>query len=270
MAPPPPIVIDAQAVSLGITGLSLACWIIVFAPQIYENFRQSFRKVYRFSLSFFSLPVISSMFLGSILQEVLPTMIILAITHLGRHSLVVLAMLGVWTWWKCRTPFTYLQPTRNEDVCSKQRFQEVWRSWRRISVDSLSKANQYRRPIWERSALKTLVDCPGNVAGLVGWYISYVQERTISKSTPWKTRKKTTRDPWLNSFGWLCAVFYLGSRIPQILLNYQRKSCEGISFMFFLFACLSNLTYVLSILPRYQLELLVGQFFLARRFIGET
>ena len=42
-------------------------------------------------------------------------------------------------------------------------------------------------------------------------------------------------------------LFYLGSRIPQIVLNYERKSCDGISFMF-LFACLGNLTYVISIL----------------------
>lgn len=48
--------------------------------------------------------------------------------------------------------------------------------------------------------------------------------------------------------GWLCAAFYLGSRVPQILLNFERKSVEGISFLFFLFACLGNLTYVVSIL----------------------
>ena len=55
-------------------------------------------------------------------------------------------------------------------------------------------------------------------------------------------------DPLAQIFGWLCAFFYLGSRIPQIVLNYERKSCDGISFMFFLFACLGNLTYVISIL----------------------
>lgn len=48
-------------------------------------------------------------------------------------------------------------------------------------------------------------------------------------------------------FGWLCAVFYLGSRLPQLLLNFRRKSTEGVSMLFFLFACLGNLTYVLSI-----------------------
>jgi len=35
--------------------------------------------------------------------------------------------------------------------------------------------------------------------------------------------------------------------VPQILLNYRRKSTEGVSMLFFLFACIGNLTYVLSI-----------------------
>src|SRR5277367_5119237 len=49
-------------------------------------------------------------------------------------------------------------------------------------------------------------------------------------------------------FGWGCAVLYLGSRIPQVVKNFQRKSTDGLSLLFFLFACLGNITYVLSIL----------------------
>ena len=55
-------------------------------------------------------------------------------------------------------------------------------------------------------------------------------------------------DLWGQIFGYLCALFYLGSRLPQLLLNYRRKSTEGISMLFFLFACVGNLTYVMSIL----------------------
>ena len=55
-------------------------------------------------------------------------------------------------------------------------------------------------------------------------------------------------DLWGQIFGYLCAIFYLGSRIPQLLLNYRRKSTEGVSMLFFLFACVGNLTYVMSIL----------------------
>lgn len=54
-------------------------------------------------------------------------------------------------------------------------------------------------------------------------------------------------DLWGQIFGYLCAVLYLGSRLPQLLLNYRRKSTEGLSMLFFLFACLGNLTYALSI-----------------------
>src|SRR5262249_48173107 len=50
------------------------------------------------------------------------------------------------------------------------------------------------------------------------------------------------------AFGDLCAVLYLASRLPQVLLNFRRKSCEGVSLLFFLFACLGNSTYVISIL----------------------
>lgn len=48
-------------------------------------------------------------------------------------------------------------------------------------------------------------------------------------------------------FGYLCAVFYIASRVPQLILNYRRKTTEGLSMLFFLFACLGNVTYVLSI-----------------------
>lgn len=59
-------------------------------------------------------------------------------------------------------------------------------------------------------------------------------------------------------FGYLSALLYLGSRIPQILLNFKRKSCEGISFLFFLFACLGNTTFITSVIaisldPKYLL-----------------
>ena len=49
-------------------------------------------------------------------------------------------------------------------------------------------------------------------------------------------------------FGWGCAILYLGSRIPQVVKNFRRQSTEGLSLLFFLFACLGNITYVLSII----------------------
>jgi uncharacterized protein with PQ loop repeat len=85
-------------------------------------------------------------------------------------------------------------------------------------------------------------------AGILGWYISVRAtrsgERRHRDSAP---PPPLTFDRWGQIFGYLCAVLYLGSRVPQLLLNYRRKSTEGVSLLFFLFACIGNLTYVLSI-----------------------
>jgi hypothetical protein len=80
------------------------------------------------------------------------------------------------------------------------------------------------------------------VAGTVGWYVSPGSKSSSSEPEP------LTMDPLGQFFGYLCAVFYLGSRLPQLLLNFRRKSTDGVSLLFFLFACIGNLTYVLSIL----------------------
>ena len=53
--------------------------------------------------------------------------------------------------------------------------------------------------------------------------------------------------PFGQFFGYLCAILYLFSRLPQLILNARRKSVEGLSTLFFLFACLGNITYVASI-----------------------
>ncbi|CAI6007327.1 unnamed protein product [Closterium sp. NIES-65] len=50
--------------------------------------------------------------------------------------------------------------------------------------------------------------------------------------------------------GWLMAAIYMGGRIPQIYLNIQRGTVEGLSPLMFLFALVGNATYVGSIVAR--------------------
>ncbi len=81
-------------------------------------------------------------------------------------------------------------------------------------------------------------------AGIFGWWLSYHPNRGQTELE----RDETLEFDVLGQvFGYTCAALYLGSRVPQLLLNYRRKSTEGISLLFFLFACIGNLTYVLSI-----------------------
>ena len=89
------------------------------------------------------------------------------------------------------------------------------------------------------------------VAGVVGWYLS-------GANSPHKQHSHRREDSsdggvlQLNVlgqiFGYICAVLYLGSRIPQLLLNYRRENTEGVSMLFFAFACIGNITYVISVL----------------------
>jgi uncharacterized protein with PQ loop repeat len=81
--------------------------------------------------------------------------------------------------------------------------------------------------------------------GIVGWYIS---QQSTSHDHPAPVEEMPEFDVWGQIFGWLCAVLYFVSRFPQLMLNWRRKSVEGLSGLFFLFAFLGNSTYVLSIL----------------------
>jgi uncharacterized protein with PQ loop repeat len=51
--------------------------------------------------------------------------------------------------------------------------------------------------------------------------------------------------------GYVSAVLYIASRLPQIYKNYQLKSCEGLSIWLFILSVAGNLTYVLSIFAKF-------------------
>jgi len=93
------------------------------------------------------------------------------------------------------------------------------------------------------NALSILIVC---LAGVFGWWAS--NRYSDCDPPPNGHGDELSFSALGQTFGYLCAVLYLASRVPQILLNYRRQSCEGISLLFFLFACIGNLTYVVSIL----------------------
>lgn len=87
-----------------------------------------------------------------------------------------------------------------------------------------------------------------SATGVFGWWISIRSGSHKSTEERRRDQQSTLQlDLWGQIFGYLCAALYLGSRLPQLLLNYRRKSTEGVSMLFFIFACMGNLTYILSI-----------------------
>lgn len=57
---------------------------------------------------------------------------------------------------------------------------------------------------------------------------------------------------WGLMLGYFSALCYLLARIPQIVKNWQEKSCEGLALLFFLLSITGNLTYGLSVLTYSQ------------------
>jgi len=51
-----------------------------------------------------------------------------------------------------------------------------------------------------------------------------------------------------NIFAWLSTIIFLMSRLPQILLNYQRKSVMGLSFVTFFNIAIANHLFLISVL----------------------
>ncbi|KAJ5620931.1 hypothetical protein N7510_004915 [Penicillium lagena] len=317
---------NIEAVS-GICGsISIACWVVVFSPQIIENFRRG--SADGLSLLFLIVWLAGDVFniLGAILQGVLPTMIILAVYY----TLADIVLLGQCFYYRgfnitnelsasptptsdatatasveqsdgegSSTPvpteqsallpkstitspsnrhIQIQQPTEHthhaheaqngaRPLSSSSSTRNIGRRHSATSfhdllhssVDGthLSPATPFIESESERvlsqrtrrriSSLQTALFNATAIAlvcaaGILGWYVSPGSKSSTDEPEP------LAMDTLGQVFGYLCAVFYLGSRLPQLLLNFRRKSTEGVSLLFFLFACIGNLTYVLSIL----------------------
>jgi uncharacterized protein with PQ loop repeat len=268
------ISLDIEALS-GICGsISIACWVVVFSPQIIENFRRGSAE--GLSVVFIVVWLAGDVFniLGAIMQGVLPTMIILAIYY----TLADIVLLGQVFYYRGFTLTDDIKPKNLPDgdaetrpllqgdsptqPTSRTESTSVSQWQRHLSVDGthLSPATPLIDPpklndppaisnarpssalqtaIWNGFAI--LLVC---AAGVFGWWIGEQRNRHhVKQDEP----EPLEFDILGQVFGYLCAVLYLGSRVPQLLLNYKRKSTEGVSLLFFLFACIGNLTYDMSI-----------------------
>lgn len=50
------------------------------------------------------------------------------------------------------------------------------------------------------------------------------------------------------TIGWISSVLYIVGRLPQLYLNFHRKSTEGLSVLMYIFTILGNTFYLLSVI----------------------
>ena len=270
--------IDITALS-GICGsISIACWVVVFSPQIIENFRR--RSADGLSIVFIVVWLAGDVFniLGAVLQGVLPTMIILAVYY-TLADIVLLLQVFYYRGFTLKDEVTKpadindreRQPllangSPDPNRASRGSFGEEFRRHGQhlspatpilhdAAKDPPAISHQRPTTILQKVMLNSSAIVLVCAAGIFGWWISnrgasthhHHHHKHYDKKHQDEAPEPLEFDMLGQIFGYLCAVFYLASRVPQLVLNYRRKSTEGVSLLFFLFACIGNLTYDMSI-----------------------
>ncbi|KAF1738532.1 hypothetical protein NHJ13051_007262 [Beauveria bassiana] len=253
MAPPASTFhLDVEAIS-GICGsISIACWVVVFSPQILQNFQRG--NADALSIQFIIVWLLGDVFniIGAVMQGVLPTMIILAIYYTLADIVLLLQCFYYRGFtWKDPTPAPKPDNGPNERTALLDATQERRGSdWTGLSpaVPHISDTKEpqpvptvAQTVLW--NSLIVLMVC---AAGVLGWFLGE-RAKGPREDVPENSNDTLKFNLVGQLFGYLCAVAYIASRMPQLILNYRRKTTDGLSMLFFLFACLGNITYVLSI-----------------------
>ncbi|CAI6296685.1 unnamed protein product [Periconia digitata] len=302
--------LDIDAISQICGSVSIACWIVVFSPQIIENWRRS--SADGLSVVFIIIWLLGDFFniFGAVLQGVLPTMTILAVYY----TLADIVLLSQCFWYKGFTLKDEVK-TSDEDSSDEETEDSPLLSDTRQPTNGSSSANgngyhsfprgdgmnsppaiadiDRRRSSSQNSFRERFLSIDGRhlspvtplldsdsdeapgfkkasrrqptqstaqtvafnlgtillvcAAGVLGWWLSTTRSKDTNEPPQSSPSSSLQFNLWGQIFGYICTALYLGSRVPQLLLNYRRKSTDGISMLFFLFACIGNLTYVLSI-----------------------
>ncbi|KAH7159908.1 PQ loop repeat-domain-containing protein [Dactylonectria estremocensis] len=250
--------LDVEAIS-GICGsISIACWVVVFSPQIIQNFQR--RSADALSIQFIIVWLLGDVFniLGAVLQGVLPTMIILAIYY----TIADIVLLGQCFYYRGFTwrdsPTTAPKPAvpscgepneRTGLLTNNNIGDRRGSDWSGLSP-AVSHIPESPTPSATPTALQTILWNATVVlmvcaAGVLGWFLGHKPSEGNDNGP--RGGEDLKFNVLGQVFGYLCTVAYIASRLPQLILNWRRKTTDGLSMLFFLFACLGNITYVLSI-----------------------
>lgn len=214
---------DGESLSSVLGWISIACWIVVYSPQIYENYLlQSGEGL---SVLFVTVWILGDLFnlIGAVLGGLLPTVIILA-CYYTICDLILLCQIYYFRWKRNRTG----QGEHGEEtpLLSGDDRQTV-----EITPVKIVAARYM-------SALLFVV-----AVGIAACKIS--NKPDVEEAT---TIKSLLMERWwlVQTLGWSSALLFLGARVPQILKNFKTR-CEGLSPALFFFAIFGNTSYAWSI-----------------------
>jgi len=217
----------SEELSSALGWVSLACWIVVYSPQLWENY--TLQSGQGLSVLFVLIWLIGDVcsLVGGVIAQLVPTVLILSTYYLVCDSSLLFQI------------YYYRWKNPHADQVITQQIEPI--------EDTPLLGNTVepkRRNRWSmgNEVLKYSV-CLVFVfaAGLLAWVID------LKIRGPMLPREPEGIVEWRSQIlGWFSATLFVGARIPQILKNVETK-CEGLSPALFLFAISGNTTFTLSI-----------------------
>jgi len=221
---------DARVEASNVMGwLSIGCWLIVYTPQIYENYTRKSGE--GLSVAFIITWLLGDLFslVGAIMAGLIPTVILLALYYALCDMTLLFQIFYYRIFYSSRdhldVPNGETSPLLSDAESIKPSI-EPKRSQKRIIV--------------EYALLWCFVFTFGIGAFLLNHHKGYSPEPEGSQAPSdvfeWKSQV----------LGWASALLYLGSRFPQIQKNTETR-CEGLSPALFMFTIGGNAFFVVSI-----------------------
>ncbi|QUC20078.1 uncharacterized protein UV8b_04319 [Ustilaginoidea virens] len=266
-----------QALS-GIFGsVSLTAWICLLLPQLIANYKA--KNADGLSMAFLLVWLLGDVcnLVGALFTKLAPSAVALA-TYFCCLDAILITQTG---YYKAKTARRRAVARRDAAALSHaaaEAYEEsplLGRHGRRSSTDlpgSLIRHESHRESALEpirkvvtgedetqesRPWLNNLLGLAAvYVVGFAGWFVSFKAgawdgDQGIpddGASVPGPSDAGDVKARLGLILGYMSALFYLCARLPQILKNYQEKSCEGLSLLFFMLSLTGNLTYGLSLM----------------------
>jgi len=216
--------------------VSIACWLVVYSPQIIENYQ--LKSGEGLSVSFVVIWLVGDVcsLAGSLLAGLLPTIIILSAYYLACDS-ILLAQIYYYRW---SNPALSGTPLLVPDESEPPDLQEE-------ETPLLLESAEPNGESAKSFVIHAFAKYAGALlfvfaVGLTAWVVDDYTHGDTPRSPPEEVME------WRSQvLGWISAVMFLGARVPQIVKNFQTR-CEGLSPFLFVYSITGNATYVFSIL----------------------
>ncbi|KAI0917204.1 hypothetical protein AcW1_007541 [Taiwanofungus camphoratus] len=216
--------------------ISIACWLVVYTPQIIENYQ--LKSGEGLSVLFVIIWLTGDLcsLVGALIAGLLPTIIILSVYYTACDT-ILLSQIYYYRW---ANPALSDAPLLvSENLVPPGPAEEA--------RPLLAGNDEHRQGRPKPSVLHEFARYSGALlfvfaVGLVAWIVDGYIHKDKPQSKPdevleWKSQV----------LGWISAVMFLGARVPQIIKNFRTR-CEGLSPFLFVYSITGNITYVLAIL----------------------